>query len=215
MKISVLIPTKNEPLINELVDELHRVLNNLEHEVIIIDKSDIRPDIKDAKLITQESDGLGKAVLEGLKYSTGDVIVTMDGDFSHDPKDLPKLIDKIGEYDIVIGSRFVRGGITEDKSYRKFISSFFRWLTFFILKTDIQDSMSGFAVIKRKVYNSLQLNPIGFKINLEILYKGKKFGFKTIEVPILFHKRKVGGSKAKIKEAFRTVMFIFKLKLGG
>lgn len=177
MKISVLIPTKNEPLINELIRETHRVLKDLEHEVIVIDKSDVRPNIKNAKLVFQKSDGLGKAILEGLPYATGDVIVTIDGDFSHDPKHIPELIEKINDYDIVIGSRFVTGGVTEDKTYRVLISRFFRMLTSFILRFDIKDPMSGFAVIKRNVYDRLQLNPLGYKINMEILYKGKKNWF--------------------------------------
>jgi dolichol-phosphate mannosyltransferase len=214
MKISVLIPTKNEPLINELVDEVHQVLKKFEHEIIVIDKSDIKPKINNAKIVVQKSEGLGKAVIEGLSYATGDVIVTMDGDFSHDPNDLPKLIEKTKEYDIVIGSRFVSGGITEDETHRKFISKVFRDLASFILKINIEDPMSGFAAIKRNVYETLQLNPIGYKINMEILYKGKKLGFKATEVPIFFHKRKAGKSKAKLKEALRTLIFILKLKIG-
>jgi len=214
MKISVLIPTKNEPLINELIDEIHQNLKKFRHEIIIIDKSDISPEIKNAKLVIQKTDGLGKAVLEGLPYAIGDVIVTMDGDFSHDPKDLPKLIEKTKEYDIVIGSRFVSGGITEDETHRKFISKVFRNLSSFILRINIEDPMSGFTAIKRNVYETLQLNPIGYKINMEILYKGKFFDFKVTEVPIFFHKRKAGKSKAKLKEALRTLIFIFKLKFG-
>jgi dolichol-phosphate mannosyltransferase len=214
MKISVLIPTKNEPLINELVDEVHQVLKKFEHEIIVIDKSDIKPKINNAKIVVQKSEGLGKAVIEGLSYATGDVIVTMDGDFSHDPNDLPKLIEKTKEHDIVIGSRFVSGGITEDETHRKFISKVFRDLASFILKINIEDPMSGFAAIKRNVYETLQLNPIGYKINMEILYKGKFFDFKETEVPIFFHKRKAGKSKAKINEALRILIFIFKLKFG-
>lgn len=213
MKISVLIPTRNEPLINELVSEIHKILKGFEHEIIVIDKSDFKPKINNAKLLIQKSDGLGKAVLEGLSYATGDIIVTMDGDFSHDPRDLPKLIEKVKEYDIIIGSRFVSGSITEDKTYRKFISEVFRLLASSILKLDMQDPMSGFAVIKRNVYDSLKLNPIGYKINLEIMYKSKKHGFKVKEVPIIFTKRKAGKSKAGIKEAIRALLFIFKLKI--
>jgi dolichol-phosphate mannosyltransferase len=214
MKISVLIPTKNEPLIDELTNEIHKTLRDFDHEIIVIDKSNIPPKITNAKLIVQLSDGLGKAVVEGLAHATGDIIVTMDGDFSHDPKDLPRLIEKTKEYDIVIGSRFVNGGVTEDETHRKFISKIFRILASFILKLEIEDSMSGFAAIKRKVYDNLKLNPVGYKINMEILYKGKKLGFKATEVPILFHKRKAGKSKAKFKEALRTLIFIFKLKMG-
>ena len=212
MKISILIPTKNEPLINELIKEVHQVLKNLKHEIIVIDKSKITPNIKDAKLVTQESDGLGKAIIEGLAYASGDVIVTMDGDFSHDPNDLLKLIGKINEYDIIIGSRFVPNAKTEDRIYRRFISFLFRKFASIILDLNVEDSMSGFIAMKRSVYQNLKLDPIGYKINTEVVYKGKRNGFSIHEVPIVFHKRKIGGSKSGIKEGLRTLFFILKLK---
>ena len=219
MKISVLIPTKNEPLINELIEEMHEVLRNFEHEIIVIDKSDIAPNIKDAKLIVQKSDGLGKAVLEGLVNATGDVIITMDGDFSHDPKDLLKLIGKLDKHDIVIGSRFVSGGTDEDKPYRKFVRFIFRKFTSLFLGLNVEDSMSGFAAVRRHVYENLKLNPIGYKINMEIMFKARKKNYKITEIPIAFHKRKAGKSKVSfsfsgIKEAFRILLYTFELKLG-
>ena len=219
MKISVLVPTKNEPLINELVEEVHCVLKNIEHEIIVIDKSDIRPSIKNAKLVIQQSDGLGKAILEGLPHASGGVIVTMDGDFSHDPNDLHKLIKKVNGYDIVIGSRFVSGSKTEDELHRRFITFLFRKFASFILDLNVEDSMSGFVAIRRDVYENLKLNPIGYKINMEIMFKSKKKNYKLYEIPITFHKRRAGASKAGIsfsglKEAFKTLRFVFELKLG-
>jgi dolichol-phosphate mannosyltransferase len=214
MKISVLIPTKNEPLINELIEEVHRVLKNFKHEIIVIDKSDVTPNIKHAKLVVQESDGLGKAVLEGLPHATGNIIVTMDGDFSHDPKDLLKLIEKVDRHDIVIGSRFVSGGRNKDKLYRRFVSFLFTKIASFILNLRVEDSMSGFVAVKKQVYKNLNLNPIGYKINMEIMFKGKKRNYKLCEVPITFHKRKAGRTKVGLKEGFRVLRYVFELKLG-
>lgn len=219
MKISVLIPTKNEPLINKLTEGVHRVLKNYEHEIVVIDKSNVLPKLKNAKIIVQKSDGLGKAILEGLPHVSGDVIVTMDGDFSHDPKDLLGMIKKANEYDIVIGSRFIPGGKSEDKLYRKFISFLFRKFASITLDLEVEDLMSGFAVVKRHVYENLDLNPIGYKINMEIMFKGKMKNYKLCEVPITFQKRKAGKSKvglsfSGLKESFRTMRYIFELKLG-
>src|SRR3990170_5125493 len=95
MKISVLIPIKDEPYINYLVEDIHKALKKIKHEVIVIDKSDIQPKIKNAKLVLQKSNGLGKAVLEGLKHASGNVIVTMDGDGSHRASDILKLINEL------------------------------------------------------------------------------------------------------------------------
>lgn len=214
MKISILIPTKNEPFINKLIENLHETLKNWKHEIIVIDKSSAKPKIKNARLVLQKSDGLGKAILEGLEYTYGDVIVTMDGDGSHDPKYVPKLIEKIKKYDIVIGSRFVKGGKTEDIFYRKVVSAIFRKLTSIILNIDVKDSMSGFSAIKRSVYDKLSLSPRGYKINTEILYKSKKMGFKISEVPIVFHKRMAGRPTPKIIEGIRLLIFIFELRIG-
>jgi len=214
MKISVLIPTKNEPLIKELIEEIHIMLKKIDHEIVVIDKSDVKPNIKNAKLVIQKSDGLGKAILEGLVYASGDIIVTMDADFSHRPEDLPKLIERANEYDIVIGSRFVSGGKTEDKIYRRFVSFLFRKLTSLILDLNVEDSMSGFSAVRRNVYEELKLNPIGYKINMEIMFKAKKKNYKLCEVPIKFHKRSVGKTKAGLNEAFRIIRYVFELKLG-
>lgn len=219
MKISVLIPTKDEPLINELVGEVHNVLHNHDHEIIVIDKSTITPNVIDAKVVKQKSDGLGNAIVEGLNFSTGDVILTMDGDFSHDPKDIPKLLDNITDYDIIIGSKFIEGGINEDNPSRKFTSVFFQFLASIILGLNVKDPMSGFAAVKREVYDIAKPNPIGYKINMDLMYKAKKHNLKICEVPITFHKRKtgftkVGFTRAGVREAYRVIRYMLELRLG-
>ena len=78
----------------------------------------------------------------------------------------------------------------------------------------VKDNMSGFAAIKREVYDNLKINPLGFKINLEIMYKAKKKGYKICEVPIVFEKRKVGKPTSSPSEAFSIIRYVFELKLG-
>src|SRR3990170_4422438 len=112
--ISVVLPTKNEPLINELIEEVHNALNDYKHEIVIVDKSDVTPDIKGAKLIRQKSKGLGNAVLEGVANSKGSHIIVMDADFSHDPHQIPRLLEKMDKYDIVMASRYSKGSRSED-----------------------------------------------------------------------------------------------------
>ncbi len=219
MKISVIIPTKNEPLIQQLTKEIHQYLAKQDHEIIVVDKSEKRPKITNAKLILQQSDGLGNAVLEGLNHAEGDAIVIMDGDFSHNPNDINKLVKGLDKFDIVIGSRFIKGGKTEDKTHRRIISYIFRKIASNMLHLNIEDSMPGFAAIKREVFNNLTINPIGYKINMEIMFKGMKKGYKVCEVPIIFHPRRAGKSKAGLsmgglKESFRILRYIFELKTG-
>jgi len=214
MKTSIIIPIKNEPYIHELIKRIHKELKGYNYEIIVIDKSDVTPRITNAKLVKQMSRGLGKAVLEGLVYAEGDVVVLMDGDGSHRPEDVSKLLKKINGYDIVIGSRFVPGGKTKDKTHRRIISWVYRKFASFVLGLDVKDSMSGFSVVKREVYDNLNLNPLGYKINTEILFKGKKAGYKICEVPIVFEERKYGRSKAGVKEGFRILRYVLELKLG-
>ncbi|MCS7106373.1 MAG: glycosyltransferase [Candidatus Aenigmarchaeota archaeon] len=213
-KVSIIIPTKEEPYIQELVRRIHKVLSGFDFEIIVVDKSKVTPKIKGAKVIKQKSNGLGNAILEGLKVAKGDIIVTMDGDGSHRPEDLLKLLEKAKEYDIVIGSKYVKGGKTKDKLYRILISRVYCWFASLVLGLKIRDNMSGFAAIRREVFNKVKLNPRGFKINTEILYKTKKFGLKVAEVPIIFEQRKLGKSKGTLKEGIRTLRFILELKFG-
>ncbi len=209
--ISILIPTKNEPIIQELVEEIHKVLK-MKHEIIIIDKSDFPPKISGVKLLRQQSNGLGNAVLEGLGHAKGEIIVVMDGDGSHKPEDIPKLLEKIDGFDIVIGSRFVAGGKTKDIGHRKIVSLVFRKLASLILNLKIEDSMSGFAAFKKEVLENLRLKPLGYKIVMEIVFKAKNC--KICEVPIVFEKRRAGKGKTAIAEAFRLLRYILELRFG-
>jgi len=212
MFVSVIIPSWDEPLLNDLAREIHNELSGVKHEIIIVEKGAVLPKIDGARVYKQRSSGLGNAVMEGVARSSGDVIVTMDGDMSHDPKDLPKLLSGLGNHDIVIGSRFAKGGITTDALQRRIIAKSFRPFSSILLNIGVKDSMSGFAAIRKKVYDSINLNPLGYKINLEIMYKAKKKGFSINEVPIVFRERKGGESKADIKEVFRIFRLIFRLR---
>ncbi|MBM3712281.1 MAG: glycosyltransferase [Actinobacteria bacterium] len=209
--ISILIPVKDEPYIKILVKKIHNILK-LKHEIILIDKSNFTPNVSRVRLIKQESDGLGNAILEGLRYAKGETIVVMDGDGSHRPEDIPRLLKNIDYFDVVIGSRFVKGGKTRDPQHRQVISLIFRKFASIILNLKIKDSMSGFAVFRRDIINKLQLKPIGYKIIMEILFKSKNY--KICEVPIIFERRKSGKGKTNIKEALRTLKYIFTLRYG-
>ncbi len=214
MKVSIIVPTKDEPNAGKLVEMIHEVLTGMDHEVIIVDKSAAQQKIEGALIIRQKSSGLGRAILEGLGYASGDIIVTMDGDLSHDPKYLPQMLSMIPEYDIVIGSRFVAGGRSHDTAFRKLISQAFRILAKLILGLGVADPLSGFSAVKREVLQALRLNPVGYKIVTEILYKAKRGGFRAAEVPIEFRKREAGKSKAGVGEAARTLALMLKLRLG-
>jgi len=218
MMISIIIPTKNEPRINNVIENIHKKLKS-KHEIIVVDESAVAPEIKKAKLIRQRSHGLGNAIKEGLSYTKGDIIVIMDGDEQHRPEDIQKLITALSSSDIAIGSRFIAGGKTLDVTHRKFISAATRKIASFILNLPLEDSMSGFAAVKRSVFKKIKLNPLGYKIVLEITYKARKKGFVITEVPIIFLRRKEGESKVQvfslsgISEVVRIFRLLFELRL--
>jgi len=215
MFVSIIIPIKDEPAIQELIDEInHEIKQN--HEIIVVDKSKAMPDIQNARLISQRSDGLGNAFVEGLSEARGDVIALMDGDGSHRPEDLNNLLSRIGEYDIAIGSKLIEGGQSHDAIDRKAVTLAFSLLTRFILWINIRDPMTGFMAAKRSVFDGLVLKPRGFKIVIEIIYKSRA---RTAEVPIQFLERQGGSSKAGfnkngLKEVFRIIELLGELRLG-
>jgi dolichol-phosphate mannosyltransferase len=215
MLVSIIIPVKDEPAIQELIDDINTTIKQ-SHEIIIVDKSKVAPEIKNARIILQRSDGLGNAFVEGLNKAKGDVIALMDGDGSHRPEDLNNLLSKIGEYDLVLGSKLVEGGHSQDTISRKAVTIAFSLLTRLILSIDIKDPMTGFMAAKREVFEDLVLKPRGFKIVIEIVYKSNA---KVAEVPILFRERHGGLSKAGfnangLKEVFSIIRLLFGLRLG-
>ena len=214
--ISILIPTKEEPYINGLIKDINTKVK-IKHEIIIIDKSLKKPSIKGAKLLIQKSDGLGNAVLEGIKEAKGDFVVMMDGDGSHDPIYINEMYRQIKKYDIVVGSKYMQGGSTEDQGRRVIISKSFNLLITSLLGIKMKDLMSGYAMFNRKIFDHIVLRPRGFKLLMEIVYKSKR---PVKEIPVIFYKRKAGKSKvgynfSGVKEAWRIFSLAWSLKFGG
>ncbi len=212
--LSIIIPTYNEKdNVEKLVKRIFTSLEDAEikGEIIIIDDNspDGTADVAeslgktyDIKVIRRSGKlGLASAVIEGFESATYDVLAVMDADLSHPPEVLPKMFYyiKSGDAQIVIGSRLVAGGgSTNWPWYRRFVS----WVARTLAKpiTPVRDLTSGFFMLKRSVIEGVKLNPIGFKICLEVLAKGK---YDTVkEVPIMFHDRGAGKSKLGIRHIF-------------
>jgi dolichol-phosphate mannosyltransferase len=215
MFISIIIPIKEEPSIQKLIDKIDETIGQ-KHEIIIVDKSQYFSKIEGAKVMAQKSDGLGNAFVEGLSNSKGDIIVLMDGDGSHRPEDLLRMLSKIDEYDIILGSKLARGGTNNDTLGRRMVTLSLAWLTRLVLWIDIKDPLTGFMVAKRDVFKNIELKPRGFKIVTEIIYKSRA---NVLEIPILFQERESGSSKAGfntngIRELFRIIILLIELKSG-
>jgi len=163
--------------------------------------------------------GLGTAEITGFKKAMAmkcDLIFSMDGDLSHNPKYIPDFLEKIGEgYDIVLGSRYVKGGDFNKNIKRKIISRGANLFAKLMLGMKVNDLTTGYRCYKRKVLESIELDKIksdGYSFLEEILFFCKKKGFKMAETPIIFTLRKEGKSKLAKKEIIKFFFTILRLK---
>lgn len=230
MKVSIIVPTyKEADNIPELFERLKRALdeNKIDFEIIVVD--DNSPDGTaqvarekmielgiNGKVIVRENErGLSSAVVRGFKESSGDILVVMDADLQHPPEVIPQLVRAVVDgADIAVGSRYVKGGGVENwKWYRKLASIGATYVARVFLPQvrKIKDPVSGLFALKREVIQDVidQLNPLGFKILMEILVKGKYS--KVVEVPYVFQPRKAGSSKLSGKVIMEMIIHTLKL----
>lgn len=206
--VSIVVPTYNEAGgIESLVQQVFEALQRAEiHDAELIIVDDNSPDgtgkIADelasrypVRVLHRSGKlGLASAVLDGFTLSKAPVLGVMDADLSHPPTAVPKLIAAIRERgaDLAIGSRYVPGGGMEDwPLIRQFVSWFANVLARPV--TSVRDATSGFLLFKREVIEGVTINPIGFKIGLEVIARGKYQRYE--EVPYIFTDRKHGKSK--------------------
>lgn len=221
--VSIVIPTYNESLlIKELIEKIFSVFkkNEINGEVIIVD--DASPD-GTGKIAEELSSsyavkvlhrtgklGLSSAVLDGFKKARGEILGVMDADFSHDPEIIPELVGAIssGQAELAVGSRYAKGGgIKNWPLARKIISR--GAIVLALPLTRIKDITSGYFFIKKKCLENVKLNPIGFKIGLEIFIKARYKSFK--EIPYLFTDRRAGKSKLNSGEILNYLKQLFNL----
>lgn len=223
-KISILVPTykeaKNIPVLSEKID--HAMKNaGLPYEIIVIDDDSndgmieavdkIKHEYSISLKVRKGERGLSSAVIAGFDICAGGIIVVMDADLSHPPQKIPELVMPIvnGASDFVIGSRFVEGGsVAHFNWYRKLNA----WVSKILAKpfTKATDPMAGFFAFHRRILEpSIKLNPLGFKIGLEIIVKASPK--KISEIPIEFQERLHGESKLSLKEQLNYLLHVKRL----
>jgi dolichol-phosphate mannosyltransferase len=150
----------------------------------------------------ERKEGLGPAYAAGFEraLATGaELVATMDCDFSHDPNDLPRLVEAASRADVAIGSRYVPGGATENwRAVRRLVSRGGSLYARAILGIPVRDPTSGFKVYRREVLEAIRPASIesrGYAFQIETVYRALRAGFTVEEVPIRFSDRTEGGSK--------------------
>ena len=231
LKTFIVVPTYNEkdnlPILVESLFKLN--IENL--NILIVDDNSPDGTGKIADEIIEKNPGvvsvihrkgklgLGTAYITGFKYCLdqgADQIVQMDADFSHNPEKVTELIDRLKEYDMALGSRYVRGGsLDEDWAFwRKGLSSFGNLYTRLILRMPIKDVTGGFRAWKKETLEGIPLERVksqGYAFQIEMAYVTHLKGYSISEVPIYFADRSRGDSKMSIKiqiEAARRVWSI-------
>ena len=163
--------------------------------------------------------GLGTAYVAGFKYALThgfDYIFEMDADFSHDPKALPKLLEKAEEYDLVIGSRYIAGVNVVNWPMSRLILSYSANLyTRIITGLPVRDATAGFKCYRRVVLENIDLDSItsnGYSFQIETNFMAWKKGFRLCEVPIVFVDRWAGTSKMSKHIVYEAAWMVWKLK---
>jgi dolichol-phosphate mannosyltransferase len=149
-----------------------------------------------------QREGLGPAYLAGFRKALDadpEFIFEMDCDFSHDPTDLPRLLDAAEDADVAIGSRYVAGGGIENWTpLRKAISRGGSAYARHVLGLPVRDLTGGFKCFRREVLEAIPLESVssrGYAFQVEMTYRAAKAGFKIVEIPICFRERRAGASK--------------------
>lgn len=163
--------------------------------------------------------GLGTAYVEGFRaalQSGADVIVQMDCDFSHSPAYLPEMIQRLDEYDVIVGSRYVRdGGLDEHwEMGRVWLSAWANFYARAILGIKVRDATAGFKAWRRATLLGLGLNRIksnGYVFQVEMAYVAQRLGYRALEVPIYFEDRRIGKSKMTIPVKFEAAWRVWQV----
>jgi dolichol-phosphate mannosyltransferase len=215
MEVSIVIPTLNEEYtIQDMIERCRPYAD----EILVVDGHSTDRTRKIAeeagiRVILDNKKGKGEALRRSIKFVTGDVIVFIDADGSHDPSDIPKLIEPIvrGQADHVSASRLI-GGSSElhggfDEFFRLTGSSFITACINWRFKVRLSESQNGFRAIKRDVIERLELKENITTIEQEMIMKTLKKGFRMAEIPSHEHKRKMGYSKISVRKVWFRYLY--------
>ena len=231
------LPTYNErENLEPMIQALGQVLDTAQDRVLVID--DASPDgtgeIADrlaaelpwvSVLHRSAKEGIGPAYIAGLRWALGEdaeLVLEMDCDFSHSPADVPRLISAAADADLVLGSRYVPGGGTENWGLmRRFVSRGGCLYAQILLGMRVRDLTGGFKCFRRAALEAIDLDALsahGYAFQIEATYRVRRAGLRVVEIPITFVERRAGASKmtgAIVAEAIWKVPLLRLRALSG
>lgn len=231
LPLSFVIPTRNEAdNVRPLLDNICQAVPGPEKELIFVDDSD-----DDTPLVLQtalaeadcpgrvlrrgalnRSGGLATAVVRGFQMARGEYVCTMDADLQHPASAVPLMLSaaRDSEADIVIASRYLQGDRPRgfDGRGRLMVSVVAKRVVSRVLPASraTTDPLSGFFIVRRSVVDGIEFRPVGYKVLLEILVRGR--WAKVQDVPYAFHSRNAGVSKATMREGLKFALHMMLLR---
>jgi len=221
--LSLVIPTRNEAdNVQSLVGGICKALPGPTKELVFVDDSDDATPLLLQRILAQadcpglvvqrsngnRAGGLSTAVVRGFHTSSGEYICTMDADLQHPTSAVPALLEAAErrKADVVVGSRYMQGGRAHDGfdgKARYLVSWGARHVAHKVLEQArmTTDPLSGFFLVHRSVVEGVEMRPVGYKILLEVLVRGR--WTRLVDVPYAFHSRNEGVSKATMREGLR------------
>ncbi len=230
-KALIIIPTYNEAenivnIINELVAINYEGVNI---EILVVDDNSTDGTAELVKALNYYRVhiierpgklGLGTAYIRGFKFAIEnnyDYVFEMDADFSHDPKAIPRFLDKLNDFDVVVGSRYIEGiAVVNWPLSRLMISIGASYYTRMITFLPIKDVTAGFMAYRVPSLKQIDFERVksnGYSFQIEMKFRMWKKGFKITEIPIVFIDRRAGVSKMSRKIVYEAMFMVWKLKL--
>lgn len=230
MKTIVVTPTYNERKnIGELIETIFNI--DSEYHILVVDDNSpdgtgdyvesIQKTYPHLHLLRRSGKmGLGTAYCEGFKVALErdfNTIVQMDADMSHNPEDIPRMVDLMSNFDLVLGSRYCNGVNVVRWPIRRLIISvgankYTRWVT----GLPVSDATGGFKCWSRKVLKAIELESVrsrGYSFQIEMTFRAWHKGFRIKEIPIIFTDRTIGESKMTKSIMLEAALIIWRLKI--
>ena len=230
MKTLIVTPTYNERKnIHELVSTLFEL--NPDFHILVVDDSspdgtaeiveELQADCANLHLLSRnEKTGLGSAYIAGFNYALErdyEAVVQMDADMSHDPKDVPLLIEAIENADLAIGSRYISGiNVVNWPLQRLIISYGANIYTRLVTRLPVRDATGGFKCWRREALEAINLDGVrsqGYSFQIEMTYRAWLKGFRITEIPIIFVDRTIGESKMTRSIMLEAAVMIPRLRI--
>ncbi|MCK4546037.1 MAG: polyprenol monophosphomannose synthase [Candidatus Eisenbacteria sp.] len=231
MKTVIVIPTYNErENISRLIPEVLSAGDGIEVLVVDDNSPDGTGDLVDRMrdgdsrihvLHRPGKMGLGSAYVDGFRIALdlgAELVFEMDADFSHDPKYIPEFLRKIGQYDVVLGSRYLDGvNVVNWPLSRLILSVGANVYSRIVTGVPIRDLTGGFKCFRRKVLESVEFADMksdGYAFQIEVNFKCWRAGFRLCEIPIVFVDRHAGTSKMSKRIIGEAAWMVWRLRLG-